>query len=110
MNFNKEAIKNAFYDMYCRNFWIVAHFLGALIGTKIGMKFLPDWITLTIVFILAVIWEILEFRFEITPTQKAGYDIVDWGLTPYKKFSKWMYDTIGDISIAAITALIVLYL
>ena len=83
-----------------QNWAIWFHMLGGGVGAWIGKHFFSDWVTLSIIIFLAVVWEGIEF-------------IADGGIEGmikiYGTLEKWEYDSLGDVVGALIIASLVIF-
>ncbi len=70
------------------NRWLWFHMGGGAVGANIGMRFLSEWQTFSIMVILILLWEVFEF-------------IKDGGVTGmiviYGSLERWFYDSLGDV-------------
>jgi len=74
-------------------------FAGAILG-KMGSLFLSSPLTIVLITILAVVWEIIEYYLE------CGGDMKKIQLI-YGSKERWIYDCFGDILGATIMTIIV---
>ena len=85
----------------CGNYWIWFHILaGGIIAKTLLLLGLSSLWAVSIVGIVALIWEVIEFYFECEGDFKSV-------VITYCSIERWIYDCIGDILDAIFCAVIV---
>lgn len=83
---------------FCQNYWVWFHAIAAGILTRILQSILSNsWAIVIIVAIMAFAWEAIEYQFE---TNRNPADV-------YGTRERWAYDSLGDIIIAIIVAIMI---
>ena len=80
-----DAIRYGFIE----NEMLWAHMIGGAILGKVFILFFPPFVSLAIIFGIAVLWEIIEAWIE-TPNEKEMAAV-------YGSVQRYWYDTFGDI-------------
>jgi hypothetical protein len=84
--------------MTCKNRMLWGHILGGGLLCKIGLWFeIPKWWTLPLVFILACIWEFIEWVYAKGDVERI-----------YGSYRRWVFDSTGDILGAVCCCLIII--
>jgi len=86
---------------FCNNRWAWFHCLAGGTVAKVANIWLPDLISILIVLLIAIIWEVIEFLVEC----RGSLDVVK---ATYGSMERWVYDSIGDIILAVACAVLVL--
>lgn len=88
------------YWGFCSNYWGWFHALSGTLIAKVANHFLAAGWSILITFVIAVIWEIIEFRIECSGSWSEVEKI-------YGTKGKYLYDSVGDVLLALIFAIIV---
>ena len=86
---------------FCGNYWEWFHLLAGGSIAKIADIWLSGLLSVIIVFVIAVIWERIEFKVEC----KGDWEIVK---KIYGSVERYWYDTAGDIILAGLCAILVI--
>jgi hypothetical protein len=81
-----------------QNWAVWFHILGGGIGAKIALIWLSPAIALLVIFLITILWEVLEFV--IDGGEQGMIDI-------YGSLERWFYDSLGDVIGANLMALTV---
>ncbi len=92
--------KKLLYWGFCGNYWGWFHLLAGGSIAKFANIWIPGLISILIVLVVALIWECVEFFIEC----KGSLEIVK---KIYGSVEKWIYDSIGDVILAVLCAILV---
>jgi hypothetical protein len=95
-----KVLNKLLFWSLCGNYWLWFHMLAGAILGKVGILFFSKTLTISLIAILAMIWEIVEYYLE------CGGDIKKIQLI-YGSKERWVYDCIGDVLGAILMAGIV---
>ena len=85
---------------FCGNYWGWFHLLAGGSIAKFANIWISGLISILIVLVVALIWECVEFFIEC----KGSFEIVK---KIYGSVEKWIYDSIGDVILAVLCAILV---
>jgi len=88
------------YWGFCGNYWGWFHAIAGGSIAKFANIWLTGWLSVYVVFVVALIWERIEFKIEC----KGDLEIVK---KIYGTIEKYCYDTFGDIILAILFAIVV---
>jgi hypothetical protein len=81
------------------NSWLWFHMGGGAVGARIGMCFFDSNEVAIVMFLLIILWEIIE----------VFYEGIDGLIKIYGSLERWFYDSLGDVLGAMIMVLLITY-
>ena len=90
-----KFFSNLLHLGFCSNYWGWFHALAGGLIAKIANIWLSDLASILVVFLLAVIWEVLEYFVEC-------HKSVEHIKRVYGSVEHWAYDCAGDIILAVL--------